>query len=123
MTKVYCCNFKEQIYQWFEYRKNNWGCFSLYLIKLWLKTIGWKEQEPEIELSVKHLELSIAHNKACCNLVWHGLNRTLNISQLSRSLLWFVIKDYGRKAYLFMLEFPKSERKFSLNCLQDTKIL
>ena len=23
--------------------------------------IGWKEQEPEAELSVKHLKLSIAH--------------------------------------------------------------
>ena len=40
--------------------------------------IGWKEQEPEAELSVKHLKLSIAHYfkarfKACCNLFWYGL--------------------------------------------------
>ena len=31
--------------------------------------IGWKEQELEAELSVKHLKLSIAHYfKACYNL-------------------------------------------------------
>ena len=47
--------------QWFEYRKNNWWSFSLYLIKLSLKMIGWKEQEPETELSIKHLKLSITH--------------------------------------------------------------
>ena len=42
----------ERIYQWFEYRKNNnWWSFSLYLIKLLLKMIGWKKQEPETELS------------------------------------------------------------------------
>ena len=51
MTKVSCCNFMGQIYQWFEYRKSNWLFFSLYLIKLLLKMVGWKEQEPETELS------------------------------------------------------------------------
>ena len=30
--------------------------------------ISWKEQEQETELSIKHLKLSIAHFKACCNL-------------------------------------------------------
>ena len=30
--------------------------------------IAWKEQEPETELSVKHLRLSIVHFKAYCNL-------------------------------------------------------
>ena len=35
--------------------------------------IGWKKQEPEDELSVKHLKLSIAHYfKACCNLFGMG---------------------------------------------------
>ena len=29
MTKVYCCNFMEQIYQWFEYRKKLAGPFRL----------------------------------------------------------------------------------------------
>ena len=59
MTKVYCCNFMEQIYQWFEYRKKLVGPF-----RLSYKTVvkdDWKEQEPEAELSVKHLKLSIAH--------------------------------------------------------------
>ena len=51
MTKVYCCNFMKQIYQWFEYRKGNWWSFSLYLIKLLLKMVGWKEQKPGTELS------------------------------------------------------------------------
>ena len=51
MTKMYCCNLMEQIYQWFEYRKSNWWSFSLYLIKLLLKMAGWKVQEPETELS------------------------------------------------------------------------
>ena len=45
MTRVYCCNFMEQIYQW--YKKNNWWSFSLYLMKLSLNMIGYKEQEPE----------------------------------------------------------------------------
>ena len=43
--------------------------------------IVWKEQEPEAELSVKHLKLSIAHYfKACCNLFWYGLKPVLLIS-------------------------------------------
>ena len=64
MTKMYCCNFTEQIYwQWFEYRKKTCWSFSPYLIKLLLKMVGWKEQEPETELSIKDLELSIAHLK------------------------------------------------------------
>ena len=61
-----------QLDQWFEYIKNNWWSVSLYLIKLSLKMIGWKEQEPEIELSIKDLKLSIAQNKACCNLFGMG---------------------------------------------------
>ena len=80
MTKVYC-NFMEQIYQWFEYRKKSCWSFSLYLIKLSLKIIGWKEQEPETELSIKDLKLSIAHYfEACCNLFWYGLKPALLIS-------------------------------------------
>ena len=50
MTKVYCCNVMEQMYQWFEYRKSNWWSFSLYLIKLLSKMVGWKEQESETDL-------------------------------------------------------------------------
>ena len=43
--------------------------------------IGWKEQEPEAELSVKHPKLSIAHYfKACCNPFWYGLKPVLLIS-------------------------------------------
>ena len=44
--------------------------------------IVWKEQEPEAELSVKHLKLSIAHYflKACSNLFWYGLKPVLLIS-------------------------------------------
>ena len=69
MTKVYCCNFMEQIYQWFEYTKKICWSFSLYLIKLSLKMTDWKEEEPETELSIKHLKLSIFHYfKACCSL-------------------------------------------------------
>ena len=67
----------EQVYQWFKYRKNNLWSFSLYLIKLSLKMIGWKEQEPETELSIKHFRLSIAH----INLFWYGLKPALLISQ------------------------------------------
>ena len=44
--------------------------------------IGWKEQEPETKLSIKHLELSVSHYfKACCNLFWYGLKPALLISQ------------------------------------------
>ena len=27
---------------------------------------------PETELPIKHLKLSVAHFKACCNLFWYG---------------------------------------------------
>ena len=39
----------EQIYQWFQYGSKTCWSFSFYLIKLSLKMIGWKEQEPETE--------------------------------------------------------------------------
>ena len=76
--------------------------------------IGWKEQEPEAELSVKHLKLSIAHYfKACCNLVWHGLKPALLISH--------TLDDHfrltGEKPIFLMLYIPKSKRKLGLNCL------
>ena len=38
---------------------------------------GWKEQEHETELSIKHVKPSIAHAKACCNLYWYGLKPAL----------------------------------------------
>ena len=45
-----------------------------WLPTLLLKMIGWKDQEPETKLSIKHLKLSIAHYfKACCNRFWYGL--------------------------------------------------
>ena len=64
--------------------------------------IGWKEQEPEAELSVKHLKLSIAHYfEACCNLFWYGLKPALLISHtLVDHLIYFVIKTHRRKAYI-----------------------
>ena len=63
----------EEIYQWFEYRKKTYWSFSFILQKLSLKRIVWKEQEPEAELSVKLLKLSIAHYfKACRNLFGMG---------------------------------------------------
>ena len=72
------------------------------LIKLSLKMTGWKEQEPETELSIKHLRLSIARTKVCCNLLWYGLKSVLLISHtLVHPLIWFVIKDFRKKAYLF----------------------
>ena len=79
MTKVYYCDFMEQVYQWFDHRQKTCWSFSLYLIKLSLKRVGWKEQEPETELSIKHPKLSIAHFKACCNLFWYGLKPALLI--------------------------------------------
>ena len=62
-----------------------------------------KEQEPEAELSVKHLKLSIAHYfKACCKLFWYGQKPVLLISHtLVDHLIKFVIRTYRRKAYLF----------------------
>ena len=88
MTKVYRCNFMEQTYQWFEYRKKTCGFFSLYLIKLSLNMIGWKEQELDSELSIKYLKLSIAHYfKACCNPFWYGLKPVLLISHILFDLL------------------------------------
>ena len=65
MTKVYCCNFMEQYTNGLSTERKLVGPF-VYLTKLSLKMIGWKEQEPEAELSVKYLKLSIAHYfKAC----------------------------------------------------------
>ena len=62
-------------------QKENLLVLFVYLTKLSLKMIGWKEQEQEAELSVKHLKLSIAHYfKACCNLFWYGLKPALLIS-------------------------------------------
>ena len=66
--------------------------------------IGCKEQEPETELSIKHLKLSIAHYfKACCNLFWYGLKAALLIFHtLVDPLLYkFVIKAYGRNPFYF----------------------
>ena len=62
-------------------QKENLLVLFVHLTKLSLKMTGWKEQEPEAELSAKHLKLSIAHYfKACCNLFWYGLKPALLIS-------------------------------------------
>ena len=83
MTKVYCCNLLSKYTNGTE--RKLVGPF-VYLTKLSLKMIGLKEQEPEAELSVKHLKLSIAHYfKACCNLFWYGFTSSFNISHFSRS--------------------------------------
>ena len=113
MTKVYCCNFMKQIYQWFEYRKKTCWSFSLCLIKLSLKMIGWKDQQPETELSIKHLKLSIAHFKACCKLFWYGLKTSsFNVSHFSRSFNLVCEQDLGEESLSFlMLYLPKSKRK------------
>ena len=102
MTKVYCCDFMEQIYLWFE-QNENMLVLSVYLTKLSLKMIGWKEQEPEAELSVKHLKLSIAHySKACCNLFWYGLKPALfNISHFSHSFNLVRHQDLKEKSLSF----------------------
>ena len=96
----------EQIYQWFEYRKKTCWSFPLYLIKLSLKMIGWKEQEIETELSVKHLKFSIVYYfKASCNLFWYELKPTLLISHTFVDHLIFSHlfrhRDLRKKAYLF----------------------
>ena len=81
--------------------------------------IGWKEQEPEAELSVKHLKLSIAHYfKACCDLFWYGLKPSFNISHFGRSFNLVRHQDLtGEKPIFFMVCLPKSKRKLGLNCL------
>ena len=77
MTRVYCYNFMEQIYQWFEYRKKICWSFLLYLIKLSLKMIGWTEQEPETELSINFQSPIL---KRVATFFWHGLKPALLIS-------------------------------------------
>ena len=66
--------------------------------------IGWKEQEPEAELSVKHLKLSIAHYfKACCNLFWYELKPwpALLVSHFSRSFDLVRHQDLKEKSLSF----------------------
>ena len=41
--------------------------------------IDWKEQEPETELSINHLKLSLDHFKARSNLFWYRLKPALII--------------------------------------------
>ena len=65
MINVYCRNSMEQIYS------TEREIVGPFLIKLSLKMIGRKEQEPETELCIKHLKLSIAHYfKACSTFVF-----------------------------------------------------
>ena len=61
MTNAYCRNFMQQIYS------TEREIVGPFLIKLSLKMIGWKGQEPETELSIKHLKLSIAHYFKDCS--------------------------------------------------------
>ena len=74
----------EQIYQWFEYRKSSWWSFSLYLIKLLLKMVGWKEQEPETELSSTSNFQSPILKLVATFLLWAETS-PFNISHFSRS--------------------------------------
>ena len=65
--------------------------------------IDWKEQEPETELSMKHLKLSVAHYfKACCNffLVWAKAS-SFNISHFSRSFNLVRYQDLREKSLSF----------------------
>ena len=113
MTKVYCCNFMKQIYQWFECRKSNWWSFLLYLIKLLLEMVGWKEQEPETKLSsTSNFQLPILKLVATF-LVW-AKTSSFNISHFCRS--FNLVRHYDlqeKNLCFFMLEFPKTKRKFS----------
>ena len=76
----------------------------VYLTKLPLKMIVWKEQEPEAELSVKHLKLAIAHYflKSLLQpfLVWVKTS-SFNISHFSRLFNLIRHQDLQEKAYLF----------------------
>ena len=77
----------------------------VYLTKLSLKMIVWKEQEPEAEVSVKHLKLSIAHYflKTFWQpfLVWAKLTSSFNISHFSRSFNLVRHQDVQEKSLLF----------------------
>ena len=80
--------------------------------------VGWKEQELETELSIKHLKLSIAHFKAYCNLslVW-AKTSSFNISNFNRSFNLVRHQDLREETISFLMLFlPESKRKFSLNC-------
>ena len=62
--------------------------------------IGWKEQEPEAELSVKHLKLSIAHYLLQPFLVW-AKTSSFNISHFSRSFNLVRHQDLQEKSLSF----------------------
>ena len=83
--------------------------------------IVWKEQEPEAELSVKHLKLSIAHYflKSLLQPFWYGLKPFLLISHILVDYLIYSSSSRltGKKPIFLMLYLPKSKRKLGLNCL------
>ena len=63
--------------------------------------IVWKEQEPEAELSVKHLNLSVTHYfKACCNL-FRAKTSSFNILHFSRSFNLVRHQDLQEKSLSF----------------------
>ena len=64
--------------------------------------IGWKEQEPEAELSVKHLKLSIAHilKLVATFLVW-AKTSSFNITHFSRSFNLGRHQDLQEKSLSF----------------------
>ena len=99
MKKVYYCNFMEQMYQWFEYRNKTCCSFSLYLIKLSLKIIGWKEQEPETKLS----GTSDFQSPVILKLFTYGLKPALliSISHFSRSFNLVCHQDLREKSLSF----------------------
>ena len=91
----------EQIYQWFEYRKNNWWSFSLYLIKLLLKMIDWKEQEPETEISsTSNFQSPIL--KLVATFLVCAKTSSFNISHFSRSFDLSRQQDLLEKSLSFL---------------------
>ena len=57
--------------------KVNWWSFSLYLMKLLSKMVGWKEQEPETELSSTSNFQSPILKLAAITFFWYGLKPAL----------------------------------------------
>ena len=114
MTKVYCCNFMEQIYHGLSTERKLVGPFRLSYKTVVkddclertraLKMIVWKEQDPEAELSVKHLKLSISHYflKSLLQpfLVW-AKTSSFNISHFSRSFNLVRHQDLREKSLSF----------------------
>ena len=44
IANVHCCKFIEQIYQWFEYKKEQLVVPFIVSYKIVIEVVGWKEQ-------------------------------------------------------------------------------